>query len=243
MDILYIIIPAYNEEENIEQVVEDWYPVIEKHNGERRSRLVVIDDGSIDRTYEVAERCAERYPLMTVLTKLNGGHGSAVLFGYRYAIQNHAQYIFQTDSDRQTSTFEFEQFWCSRKDYDAIIGNRNDRKDGKTRIFVEKVLLLMLEGIFHVKMPDSNAPYRLMETELVKKYLSLMPENYNLPNVILTTCFVYYKEKIRFIPITFAPRQGGKNSINIRKIVKIGLKALNDFVVIHRKMKNNEQNI
>lgn len=41
---LYIVIPAYNEEENIEQVLEGWYPIVEKHRGNGCSRLVVIDD-------------------------------------------------------------------------------------------------------------------------------------------------------------------------------------------------------
>ena len=52
MDKLYIVIPAYNEQDNIEQVINDWYPVIEKHNGNGQSRLIVIDDGSKDSTYE-----------------------------------------------------------------------------------------------------------------------------------------------------------------------------------------------
>ena len=46
MDRLFIVIPAYNEEANIRQVIEDWYPVVEKHNGDGKSRLVIIDDGS-----------------------------------------------------------------------------------------------------------------------------------------------------------------------------------------------------
>ena len=50
MDKLYIVIPAYNEQDNIEEVVKDWYPVVEKTGAE--SRLVIIDDGSKDATYE-----------------------------------------------------------------------------------------------------------------------------------------------------------------------------------------------
>ena len=50
-DRLFIIIPAYNERENIRQVLDDWYPVIQAHSGNGESRLVVIDDGSKDDTY------------------------------------------------------------------------------------------------------------------------------------------------------------------------------------------------
>ena len=52
MDRLYIVIPAYNEEENIEQVIRDWHPVVERHSAEGTSRLVVIEDGSKDGTYK-----------------------------------------------------------------------------------------------------------------------------------------------------------------------------------------------
>ncbi len=56
-------------------------------------------------------------------------------------------------------------------------------------------------------MPDANAPFRLMRTDLVNKYIHRLPKNYNLPNIMLTTYFVYYKEKITFLPITFKPRE------------------------------------
>ena len=56
-----------------------------------------------------------------------------------------------------------------------------------------------------------------------------MPEDFNLPNVMLTTYFTYFHEKIAFRVITFKPRQGGVNSINFKKIFKIGWKALWDF--------------
>lgn len=233
---LYIVVPAYNESENIERLIEDWYPIIQAHDGKGESRLVIIDDGSKDNTYQIVKKCAETRPLLIPLTKPNGGHGSTVLYGYRYAIKNHSDYIFQTDSDGQTLPSEFEQFWNLREKYDAIIGDRKNRQDGASRKFVEKVLICILKVIFHVNIPDSNAPFRLMKTELVERYLGLMPQDYNLPNVMLTTFFAYYKERIKFISITFKPRQGGINSINIRKIVKIGWKALKDFGEIHKKM-------
>ena len=62
----------------------------------------------------------------------------------------------------------------------------------------------------------------------------------NLANIMMTTYFSYYKEKLTFREITFKPRQGGVNSINIPKIVKIGWNALSDFRVFKRGMKKNE---
>ena len=82
---------------------------------------------------------------------------------------------------------------------------------------------------FKVDIPDANAPFRLMKAAIVKKYLYRMPVDYNLPNIMLTTFMSYYKEPIKFDEISFSPRQGGVNSINIPRIVKIGIKALGDF--------------
>ena len=235
-DVLYIIIPAYNEEANINQCIDDWYPVVEKHAGEGKSRLVIINDGSKDGTFRVMKERAKSLPLFQPLTKSNGGHGSTVLYGYRYAIQNKADYIFQTDSDGQTDPLEFEKFWTCRSEYDAQFGNRTTRGDGNDRAFVEKTLCRILKYYFKVDIPDSNAPFRLMTRDYICEFIPKLPENYNLPNVMLTTFGAYYHKKIRFIPITFKPRQGGTNSINIKKITKIGLQALKDFKEIRRGM-------
>ena len=239
MDVLYIVVPAYNESENIRQLVDDWYPVIEAHDGGGASRLVVINDGSKDDTYEILKELAKDRPLLEPLTKPNGGHGSTVLYGYRYAIEKKADYVFQTDSDGQTLPSEFEDFWNSRTEYDCILGNRqNSREDGKDRKFVENTVRMLLKTMFHVSVPDANAPFRLMKTEVVGKYLHLMPEDYNLPNIMLTMFFAHYKEKLTFKEITFRPRQGGVNSINVKKIFKIGWKAVGDFRQIKKNMKN-----
>ena len=94
----------------------------------------------------------------------------------------------------------------------------------------------LLRLYFDVKVPDANAPFRLMKTNIVAKYLYNMKPDYNLPNIMMTTYFVYYHEKCRFIPISFRPRQGGKNSVNIVKIIKIGWNALKDFRELRQEM-------
>ena len=229
MDKLYIVVPAYNESANVRRLIEEWYPIIEKYSANNDSRLVVIDDGSKDNTYELLCELAKDHPLLKPMTKPNGGHGETVLYGYRYAIENSADYVFQTDSDGQTNPKEFYQFWENRKDYDAIIGKRLVRGDGAQRKFVENVVCALLYLIFGVKIQDANAPYRLMRTSLLEKYISRLPKNFNIPNIMFTTYFVYFHEKVKFIEITFKPRQGGVNSINVNKIIKIGWKALGDF--------------
>lgn len=229
MNSLYIVIPAYNEENNIEKCVQDWYPIVEKYHGDGASRLVIINDGSKDQTYQILTKLAKTRPLLQPLTKENGGHGSTVLSGYKYAIEHDADYVFQTDSDGQTNPEEFHQFWAKRKTYDAIIGNRRIRGDGRDRKFVEDVVCLLLRMIFGIKVADANAPFRLMKTSLIKKYVDRFPEDFNIPNIMFTTFFVFYKERVRFIPISFKPRQGGTNSINFKKIIKIGWRAIGDF--------------
>lgn len=236
MDKLYIVIPAYNEEENIESVVNDWYPVVEKiGNG---SRLVVMDDGSKDSTYAKMQELAKTRPMFTPVTKANEGHGATVLFGYHYALEAGADYVFQTDSDGQTLPEEFWPFWEKRKDYAMVIGHRKGRQDGASRVFVTKTLKLVCHICFHVTVTDANTPFRLMQAGTLKENITLVPEKFNLSNVILSVIYAKKKQDVLYLPITFRPRQGGTNSINLKKIFKIGRKAFSDFRTINRCLKD-----
>ena len=234
---LYIVIPAYNEEANISQVIMDWYPVIEKHDGGGESRLLIINDGSKDQTYKIMLENATSRVLFQPITKPNGGHGSTVLFGYRRALEEGADYIFQTDSDGQTLPSEFEQFWALRDQYDMVIGRRDKRQDGLSRIFVTKTLKMAIKLSFGVNVTDANTPFRLMKAETLKKYIDLVPYNFNLSNVLISVIYAKKNRNVKFLPITFRPRQGGINSINMRKIARIGKQALKDFREINKAIK------
>ena len=236
MDKLYIVIPAYNEQDNIEDVVKDWYPVVEKVGAD--SRLVIIDDGSKDATYEKLQELAKSRPQLEPIHKENGGHGATVLFGYRYAIKKGADYIFQTDSDGQTLPSEFDAFWKLRKEYDMVIGHRKGRQDGFSRVVVTKVLKAVCLLCFHVNVQDANTPFRLMKAESLKKEIGYIPKDYNLSNVVVSVLFIKKGYKVKYLPITFRPRQGGVNSINLKKIAKIGQKAVKDFIRINKIIKS-----
>ncbi len=234
MDKLYIIIPAYNEEANIELVAREWHEVVAGIGQD--SRLVIINDGSKDLTYEKLCALQAELPQLLPVTKENGGHGATVLYGYFYALEHGADYIFQTDSDGQTLASEFQGFWEQRNEKKVLIGYRNHREDGISRIFVTKVLKMVLFLIFGIRVTDANTPYRLMPKKLLQKYIVKVPENFNLSNVMLTVLFLRGKENVQFIPITFRPRQGGVNSINLKKITKIGIQAVKDFRTIKKNL-------
>lgn len=231
---LYIVMPAYNEEENIGDVVASWYPKLELAGA--NSRLVVADSGSSDKTHEILVEMKNEYPQLEILEGTDRQHGPKVIALYDYAIKNGADYIFQTDSDGQTKPEQFDRFWDIREQYDAVIGHRTRREDGRSRAFVEKVVCMMLKMYFGVKVPDANAPFRLMKADVVKKYLYNMEPDFNLPNIMMTTFFVYYGENVKFKPIAFKPREKGTNSINIKKIIKIGWKVQKDFRKFKKKM-------
>ncbi len=197
-------------------------------------QLLVIDDGSKDDTFRILQALADEIPSLIPITKPNSGHGPTLLYGYKYALEHGADYVFQTDSDGQTLPEEFGKFWELRHTHDAIIGSRPNREDGRARKLVERVVCLMLRIIFGVKVPDANAPFRLMKAGLLKKYLHRIPEDFNIPNVLLTAYFSYFRENIKFVDITFRSRQGGSNSINLWKIFGIGCRALRDFVSLRR---------
>lgn len=234
-DNLYIVMPAYNEEDNIEGVVKEWHEVVEKIGND--SKLVVVNDGSKDKTYEKLCELKEKYPCLEPVTKSNSGHGATVLYAYQYALDKNADYIFQTDSDGQTLPSEFWDFWKDRDKHSAIIGHRNHRQDGFSRVFVTKTLKFVLWCIFGLKITDANTPYRLIKREILEKYIKKIPENFNLSNVMLTVLLIDNKENVDFRPITFRPRQGGVNSINFKKIIGIGKQAVKDFRRIKKEMK------
>lgn len=110
LDVLYIVMPAYNEEDNIERAVRQW-----NHVGKGNARLVMADSGSTDSTHEKLLKLKEEYPGLEILSDTGKLHGPKLMALYDYSIRHGADYIFQTDSDGQTDPTEFERFWRMRK--------------------------------------------------------------------------------------------------------------------------------
>ena len=87
---------------------------------------------------------------------------------------------------------------------------------------------------FRVWVEDANTPYRLMHADTLREVLKRVPEGFNLSNVLISVLYCKGPYRVKYLPITFRPRQGGVNSINIKKIVRIGWQALKDFRKIEK---------
>lgn len=241
MDKIFFVLPAYNEEENIKNVVKQWYAVVKELTSQGcQARLVIANDGSKDNTFRMMQELQSEYPLLEPLDKPNSGHGSTVLFLYRYAIENGCDYVFQTDSDGQTSPDEFWPLWNYRDQADFNIGTRQGRQDGFGRVVVTKVLRLVVRLTFGVWVKDANTPFRLMKVDRLKAVMEYIPQDFFLSNVAISAIAVKKKERVQWFPITFKPRQGGVNSINMKRIMKIGMSAWGDFLRINRSLKQKK---
>lgn len=242
MEKIYFVMPAYNESENIKETVKLWYPVIEKINkmDNCKAVLAIANDGSKDNTFAVMQSMKQGgcFQHFEPLTKENGGHGQTVLYLYRYALEHGADFIFQTDSDGQTNPDEFWQMFENRHRYDFQIGYRQGRQDGASRVFVTKTLRLVVWLMFHEWVTDANTPFRLMQKNKLKAIMDVIPQDYFLCNVAISAIAVKWRYKIKFYKISFKPRQGGVNSINMKRIFKIGWKALGDFRKINDSLKS-----
>lgn len=239
----FFVLPAYNEQTNIVSVVEQWMSIVQSVNQmpSCEACMVIADDGSTDDTFSLLLDLQQRHPLLTALHKENSGHGATVLFLYRYALEHGATYVFQTDSDGQTDPSDFNSFFEHFQQYDLQIGKRVRREDGIGRVWVSKVLLMVLWLIFHVRLQEANTPFRLIRADKLERILSVIPQDYLLSNVLVSVIAAKWKYKIGYHPIAFKPRQGGVNSINYRRIFRIGCKALIDFRTINKRLSISEK--
>lgn len=237
MEKIFFVMPAYNEAANIRSTVEQWYRVVDELNrrGGCEARLVVADDGSRDDTYAIMEEMTASRPAFTPLTKANGGHGQTLLFLYRHALAEGADYVFQTDSDGQTLPAEYWDMHEARHEYDFQIGYRRSRGDGLSRLMVTRVLRLVVRLTMGVWVTDANTPFRLMRADPLRAVTAAMPRDFFLANVAIAALAKRRGYSMRFPTVSFRPRQGGVNSINLRRIISIGIKALSELRAVSRK--------
>ncbi len=132
---LIVVIPVYNESENIESVVAEWVECLRAETGE--FLIVLLNDGFRDNTAAVLSKLAALHGgNLQVVDKANSGHGRTCRLGYDMALGMGAPWIFQIDSDGQCDPVFFHDFWSERDSFDCIFGMRATRDNGPGRVFV-----------------------------------------------------------------------------------------------------------
>jgi glycosyltransferase involved in cell wall biosynthesis len=226
--------PVYNEEECIQSVIESWLDVLQKIEP---ARLLIIDDGSKDKTGAVLDKLAQKHKRLTVIHQVNGGHGSAVYNGYMRALTDRAEWIFQVDSDDQIPAKDFTLLWNRRDESPFILGRRFDRHDPIYRIILSRINRALIFLVFGVYLRDPNIPFRLMRGD----FLSGLFKKFNLegifaPNVFLSILARKNGAPTLDIPIEHKIRESGTPSLKPLKLIKVCLRCIKELFLLRIKV-------
>jgi glycosyltransferase involved in cell wall biosynthesis len=189
---LAVVIPVYNEEENLAALLEDWQPVFRATGASYR--VILIDDGSTDKSPEILKSRQKKDDALSVHTQRNTGHGPSILAGYRMALD--AEWVFQIDSDHQLDTRAFGELWSSRNQYDLLLAERKEKNAGFSRRYVSFISRWIVHTLFGRTVNDVNTPYRLMRSEPLRQALEKIPADSFAPNILLTAWFIAKKRRI-----------------------------------------------
>lgn len=213
--------PVYNEEEAIDFVVNEWVTVLDKLN--IPCTLCILNDGSKDATWEHLQALSKIHSRLHIINKENSGHGQTCIFGYKYAIEKNADWIFQIDSDGQCDPSFFSNLLAQTDQHACIYGVRRTRDDGTQRIIVSHFVTLFVLVATGQYLRDPNVPYRLMRADIVQQFVHDVPSDFHLANIYVTVrC--NKASKIKWIPIHFRDRMGGTASVKTFSFVKHGFK-------------------
>ncbi len=217
MSRLWVIMPAYNEEEAIRSVVTSWAECL--RTVESDHMLCVLNDGSKDGTLSRLQSLEKEIPTLSIVDKPNTGHGPTCIAGYELALSKGAEWVFQIDSDGQCDPRYFAELWAGRKDHPLLYGFRAKREDGVSRLLISRLISVLVFLCSGVWVRDSNVPYRLMRADALRKSLQHIPAHFSLSNILLSV-FQQSQTGIFWMPIVFRKRSGGASSMNLRNFGK-----------------------
>jgi dolichol-phosphate mannosyltransferase len=208
---LVLVVPVYNEEDAIAQVLTEWRTELARTVGEGRFAILVVDDGSTDAT--PARLAALGWPELRVLRHANRGHGQSCLAGYIEAAGMGATYIFQIDSDGQCDPAGFASVWETRERAAAVYGRRTSRDDGLARRVISSILRASLKVARGTRLNDTNVPFRLYRAQLAAAAARRIPADFNLANIAMA--LLLEPEGFEEVPIHFRDRIGGHPTVRM----------------------------
>ncbi len=229
-----VIIPTYNEKENIEKIVRKVFSLPGGFH------LLIVDDGSPDGTGAIIEGLQKEFPQQLHLIERSGklGLGTAYITGFKWALQREYEYIFEMDADFSHDPEDLMRLYdACHKGHDLVVGSRYTR-GGKVvnwpwdRIFISKGGALYTRIITWMPVHDPTAGFVCYK----RKVLATIPlDKVHFVGYAFQIEMKYRAWKLGFkigeVPITFKDRKEGvsKMSGNIIKEAMYGVWKMRGF--------------
>lgn len=212
-----IIIPAYNEELNIENTINK----LKKYNDISKSPVdyIIINDGSTDKTKEICKK--NNYNVINLIHNL--GIGGAVQTGYQYALENNYDIAIQFDGDGQHDEKYIKELveeigkGANFVIGSRFIGNLSKFKSSGTRRLGIKILSLLIKICSGEKIYDPTSGFRAADKKVIKLFASHYPTEYPEPES--TTELIKRGLNVKEIPVEMHEREFGESSIKPLKSI------------------------
>lgn len=160
---LSIFFPAYYDEGNIAKVTEGALAVVQELRIET-FEITIVEDGSPDRTGEVADALAARHPNVRVIHHpRNLGYGAALKTGFTSARH---EWVFYTDGDNQFDLQELKKFVALTPYTDIVAGFRINKQYSRYRKFTSWVYNLVLRVLFDIRDRDVDCAFKIYRRSL-----------------------------------------------------------------------------
>ncbi len=210
---IMVVIPTYNEAENITQYVERLFKV-----GVPNLRLVAVDDNSPDGTGDILDTLAKKRPIEVVHRSRKTGYGSACLAGIRAALKQNPDRVIQMDADLSHDPRVIPRML--RQDADLVIGSRyipggRIEKWETWRRILSRMANLYARQILNLKIKDATTGYRCWKPEALTQILKLRLDS---AGYVFLPETAYYASQLGFsiseVPITFTQRVTGISKLS-----------------------------
>jgi glycosyltransferase involved in cell wall biosynthesis len=212
-----ILVPAYNEEESLGKVLNE-LATLELPN--YKLFVCVINDGSVDRTAQIAEK----FPVALINLPVNLGVGGAIRSGYRYAHVNNFSKVVHFDADGQHSMQHIETIPEHLNHYDLVIGSRYLDKNyypAKFHVRTAQVILSLLIKFFHgLNISDPTSGFRASKGKLIEIYSKTYPVNFLSDTIGSTIQAKHHNLQVSEIFTPMTERMNGKSSQGLLQRLK-----------------------
>ncbi len=202
-----IIVPIYNEQENISRLEEVFRNYLSKAS--RHTCVLFVNDGSIDDSLErIIEICNQNESFYHISFERNTGLSAAIKAGIDYAESSLVGYI---DADLQTSPEDFELLLPYTGEYHLVTGIRTARKDSIFKLIQSKIANGWRRMMTGDGATDTGCPLKIMQASAAKQVPLFTGMHRFLPALILLQEGAKYKE----LPVRHFPRTAGTSKFNL----------------------------